>query len=245
MPILMYDLAGAQDERRISPFCWRVRLALAHKGLAVETRPWRLVEKDAIKTAGVTTVPVIVDGSRTIGDSWAIAEYLEQAYPDRPALFADPQSRTLTRMIHHWTEQLHRLLLPLILREVLAHIDDRDGVYFRTSREQAFGKPLEAVIDESPAAFQRFDRALAPLRNLLRENPHVCGSAPAYADYIVFGMFQWARACSTHVLTRGDDDPVRAWLGRIAGLYGGLAASAPGYASWNTTSSRQERRSLT
>ena len=165
MPILMYDLAGAADARRISPFCWRVRLALAHKGLEVETRPWRMVEKDAIAAAGVTTVPVIVDGGRGIGDSWAIADYLDQAYPDRPALFAGPQSRALTQMIHHWTERLHRLLVPLILREVLAHIHDMDGVYFRTSREQAFGKPLEAVIDESPAAFQRFDRALSPLRH--------------------------------------------------------------------------------
>ena len=242
MPILMYDLAGAEDERRISPFCWRVRLALAHKGLPVETRPWRLVEKDTIAAAGVTTVPVIVDGGRAIGDSWAIAEYLEQAYPDRPALFAGPQSRALTRMIHHWTEQLHRLLVPLILREVLAHIDDRDSVYFRTSRERAFGKPLEAVIDESPAAFQRFDRALSPLRHLLRESPYLCGIAPAYADYIVFGAFQWARACSTHVLTRGDDDPLRVWLGRIASLYGGLAASAPGYLCWSTKSSVQEGR---
>jgi glutathione S-transferase len=241
MPILMYDLAGADDERRISPFCWRVRLALAHKGLPVETRPWRLVEKDAIAAAGVLTVPVIVDGSRAVGDSWAIAEYLEQAYPDRPALFAGPQSRALTRMIHHWTEQLHRLLVPLILREVLAHIDDRDRVYFRTSRERAFGKPLEAVIDESPAAFQRFDRNLAPLRHLLREGPYLCGGAPAYADYIVFGAFQWARACSTHALTRGADDPVRAWLGRIAGLHGGLAERAPGYACWSTQSSMQER----
>ena len=233
MPILMYDLAGAEDERRISPFCWRVRLALAHKDLPVETRPWRMVEKDAIEAAGVTTVPVIVDNGRAIGDSWVIADYLEQAYPDRTALFAGPQSRALTKMTHHWTEQLHRLLVPLILREVLAHIDERDSLYFRSSRERAFGKPLEAVIDESPAAFQRFDGALSPLRRLLRESPYLCGSTPAYADYIVFGMFQWARACSTHVLTRGDDDPVRAWLGRIAGLYGGLAASAPGYVSWS------------
>ena len=240
MPILMYDLAGAEYERRISPFCWRVRLALAHKGLPVETRPWRMVEKDTIAAAGVITVPVIVDGSRAIGDSWVIADYLEQAYPDRPALFASPQSRALTKMIHHWTEQLHRLLVPLILREVLTHIDDRDGVYFRTSRERAFGKPLEAVIDESPAAFRRFDRALSPLRYMLRESPYLCGIAPAYADYIVFGAFQWARACSSHVLTRGDDDPVRVWLGRIASLHGGLAATAPGYVCWSTQSSKKK-----
>jgi hypothetical protein len=39
MTITMYDLAGAEMDRRFSPFCWRSRMALAHKGLAVETVP--------------------------------------------------------------------------------------------------------------------------------------------------------------------------------------------------------------
>ncbi|MDE1903950.1 MAG: glutathione S-transferase N-terminal domain-containing protein, partial [Alphaproteobacteria bacterium] len=37
----LFDLAGADDDRRFSPYCWRVKLALAHKGLPVETVPWR------------------------------------------------------------------------------------------------------------------------------------------------------------------------------------------------------------
>ena len=32
MTIEMYDLVGLED-RRFSPFCWRARMALAHKGL--------------------------------------------------------------------------------------------------------------------------------------------------------------------------------------------------------------------
>ena len=39
MTIRLYDLAGAEAERRFSPFCWRARMALAHKGLDVETVP--------------------------------------------------------------------------------------------------------------------------------------------------------------------------------------------------------------
>jgi glutathione S-transferase len=232
VPVLMYDLAGVEDARRISPFCWRVRMALAHKGLEVETRPWRMVEKEAIAEAGVATVPVIVDRGRMVGDSWAIAEYLDRAYPDRPLLFAGPQARSLSSLVHHWTERLHRLLVPLILREVLVRLHGKDLAYFRASREQAFGKPLEAVMDESPAAFGRFDRALSPLRATLGEHAFLGGAAPAYADYIVFGAFQWARACSSHVLTREAGDPIRAWLGRLSGLYGALAARAPGCVSW-------------
>jgi glutathione S-transferase len=223
MPIVMYDLAGADDARRISPFCWRVRMALAHKKLVVETRPWRMVEKHLVAPAGVATVPVIVDGAQAIGDSWAIAEYLDRTYADRPPLFTSPRSRSLTLLVHHWTERLHRLLVPLILREVLIHLHEKDVKFFRETRERAFGKPLEAVIDESPVAFKRFDRALSPLRGVLRESPYVCGQAPAYADYIVFGVFQWARNCSTHTLIDGADDPIRAWLGRMGGLFEGLA----------------------
>jgi hypothetical protein len=32
MAIKLYDLAGAKSERRFSPFCWRTKMALAHKG---------------------------------------------------------------------------------------------------------------------------------------------------------------------------------------------------------------------
>lgn len=44
----LYDLAGAEDDRRTSPYCWRIRFALAHKGLEYQCVPWRRVEKDLI-----------------------------------------------------------------------------------------------------------------------------------------------------------------------------------------------------
>ena len=45
--IRMYDLAGADPARRFSPYCWRIRMALAHKNLSVETIPWRYCDKPA------------------------------------------------------------------------------------------------------------------------------------------------------------------------------------------------------
>jgi len=48
MSITLYDLAGAEADRRFSPFCWRARMALADKGLAVETVPWGFNEKDKL-----------------------------------------------------------------------------------------------------------------------------------------------------------------------------------------------------
>ena len=66
MPITLYDLAGVEAERRFSPFCWRTRMALAHKGLEVETVPWRFTEKDRLPQPNGGRVPVIVDGGQVV-----------------------------------------------------------------------------------------------------------------------------------------------------------------------------------
>ena len=66
MALQLYDLAGAEPERRFSPYCWRTKLALMHKGLAFETIPWRFAEKDAIAFSGQGRVPVLVDGDRAV-----------------------------------------------------------------------------------------------------------------------------------------------------------------------------------
>src|SRR5215471_831458 len=87
MTIAPYYLAGAEADRRFSPFCWRTRMALAHKGLVVETVPWRFTEKAKLPQPNAGRVPVIVDGDRVVHDSTAIADYLEEHYPDRPSLF--------------------------------------------------------------------------------------------------------------------------------------------------------------
>jgi glutathione S-transferase len=77
----LYDLAGAEPDRRFSPYCWRARMALAHKELPVTTIPWRFSDKDKIAPSGQGRVPVLVDNGRWIADSWVIANYLEDTYP--------------------------------------------------------------------------------------------------------------------------------------------------------------------
>ena len=48
----LFDLSGEEDDRKISPYCWRIRLALAHKELNFASVPWRAEEKDAIAFSG-------------------------------------------------------------------------------------------------------------------------------------------------------------------------------------------------
>ena len=86
MAMTLYELLGA-DDRRFSPFCWRARLALAHKGFDTDRVGVRFCDKALVAFSGQKLVPVLVDGETVVSDSWDIACYLEDTYPDRPALF--------------------------------------------------------------------------------------------------------------------------------------------------------------
>jgi len=231
MAITLYDLAGAEPDRRFSPFCWRTKMALAHKGLEVETIPWRFTEKDRLPQPNQGRVPVIVDNDRVVHDSSAIAEYLETRYPDRPSLFGDERARALTRFVQNWTETvLQPGLVGFVVLDICRHSAPEDQEYFRRSREERFGTTLENVVKDRAARLPAFRDSLAPLRRTVERQKFLAGAAPAYADYVVFGAFQWARAISDFELLAADD-PVAAWRGRLLDLFNGLARKAPGYGS--------------
>lgn len=229
MPITMYDLAGVEADRRFSPFCWRARMALAHKGLAVETVPWHFTEKDKLPTPNAGRVPVIVDGDTVVHDSSAIADYLETRYPDRPSLFGGEIGRALARFVQNWTETvLQTGLIRLVVLDIWKHIGPADQQYFRESREARLGITLEEAVADRESRLPAFRASLDPLRRTVERQDFVSGKAPAYADYIVFGAFQWARSISDFALLAADD-PVNAWRGRMLDLYGGLARQTRAY----------------
>jgi glutathione S-transferase len=230
--IKLYDLAAAEDDRRFSPYCWRTKMALKHKGLEFESVPWRFTEKDRIEFTGSATVPVIVDGNRAVYDSFEIAVYLDEAYPSRPGLFEGTESRALSLFLHHWAfRSLHPPLLRAILLDLYRHLHEKDKAYFRESREQRLGGRLEEVGAEPKKWLAEFRGALEPLRPALVQNPFVAGKGPGFADYIVFGTFQWARAVSPLRLLE-PDDPLFKWRERMLDLFGGYAREAKGYPVW-------------
>lgn len=229
MAIKLYDLAGAEDDRRFSPYCWRIKMALMHKGLPFETVPWRFTEKDAIAFASSSTVPVLVDGGHTVSDSWKIAAYLEQAYPSRPALFGGSDSQALTYFFSHWAVRtLHPLVMRAIVLDLYGQLHEKDRAYFRQSREKRFGRTLEQHGADPASAVAELRVALEPVRPVVAENDFVDGKGPGFADYILFGVFQWARSVSpVQLLEPGD--PLYAWRGRMLELWGGYAGKAKGY----------------
>ena len=114
----------------------------------------------------------------------------------------------------------------LIVADLFGIIAEKDRAYFRSSREQRFGKSLEDVQSGRDIAVAAFRQSLVPVRRTLDGQSFLGGAAPTYADYIVLGNFQWARASSAFELLE-PDDPVFAWRERMLDLYDGLARHAP------------------
>lgn len=224
MTRVFYELCGIDEELRFSPFCWRVRYALAHKGLEVEARPWRFTDKEALAFANYDKVPVLVDGETVVTDSYEILRYLDRTYPESP-LIGEGLAASRARFFKYYAE---RTLAPAMLRTVImdllnaVHPGDRD--YFRETREKRFGRTLEEFHSPSRGLVQ-LDAALEPLRGLLAESDFIDGASPAAADYLVFGNFMWARCVSSADLV-SNADPVHAWLERMLDLHGGLGRRA-------------------
>jgi len=223
--IVFYELAGA-DGRRFSPYCWRTRMALAHKELPYQAVAVGYAEIASIGDGTHKTVPVIEDGGRFFGDSWTIANYLEEVYPERPSLFESAAGRALTLFVQNWiTDVLHRGVVELVVLDIHDKLGERDKSYFRTSRERRFGRRLEEVQHGRDGRIETFRKSLEPLRKILASQPFLSGEAPLYADYVAFGALQWPRVVSRFPLL-SDDDPVTQWFVRCLDLFDGLGRRA-------------------
>ena len=135
MSLQLYDLAGAEPERRFSPYCWRTKLALVHKALAVETIPWRFTDKDVIAFSGQGRVPVLVDADRVV----SIHGRSRLTWGDlcRSPVAVRRAGRQGTGSFRQlWADNV---IAPGIARLVLAdihtHLHEKDLAYFRETRE--------------------------------------------------------------------------------------------------------------
>ena len=228
MTIQFFDLAGGDVNVRFSPNCWRIRMALAHKGLPFEDIPLRFVDKEPIAFSGQKLLPVIRHNGRSVNDSWDIAVYLDSAFPDAPRLFETPQSMGLSNVIRFWVQgQVHRAIQRMIIVDIHDSLDQRDKAYFRSSREARLGMTLEDFRVAPTEGLADLKTALTPAREALQSQRFLCGATPAFADYLLFGAFMWARGVSPiKLLDRAD--PVFAWRERMLDLFDGLARKAAG-----------------
>ncbi len=229
MALALYDLEGI-DGRRFSPFCWRAKYALAHKGLKAEDRPVSYADIRTIGDGTHKTVPVLEHDGKFIGDSWQIAVYLDQAFPDAPAIFPNAESLAYAQFVEKWLfAQIFTSMFPAMVKEIHDHSKPDDRAYVRESREKMMGgRPLEDIAKRGAEGLGAMSVALEPLRRKVSDTPFLCGDMPGYADYVALSVFLWARGCYPHPLLT-KDDAIVPWLNRCMDLYNGLGRSTPGY----------------
>jgi glutathione S-transferase len=232
MGLIFHERVGL-DGRRISPFSWRIRYALAHKGLDPEVIPTRFADVARIRgLSGQDLVPIIEDAGRVVHDSWAIACHLEDRFPDRPSLFGGAAGRGAARLVNIWSDTvLGRSMRRQVYADFIWCIDPGDRAYFRRSREAQLGMTLEDYSADRDRWLPDFLEACAPLERTLSEQPFLAGEAPAYVDYVVFSVFQWARVGSPREMLpeTAKLDAMRKWRTRMVALHGGLGDRFAGY----------------
>lgn len=88
----------------LSPYCRKVRLSLAEKKLEVELVEERYWEKDPefLRRNPAGKVPVLQFNGRTLTESAAICEYIEEKYPDPPLMPQGADGRFETRRLVSW-----------------------------------------------------------------------------------------------------------------------------------------------
>lgn len=123
------------------PYCARVRIVLAEKGIEYETvvidlddRPAWIYEKNPLGR-----VPVLEEDAFVLPESAVIDEYLEERYPEPPLWPADAAERAFGRLLVFRFDQLSKPYYALRRSE--------DGAGERLASELA---KLNAVLDARP-----------------------------------------------------------------------------------------------
>jgi glutathione S-transferase len=190
-----------------------------HKGVEFVVHPVRITDKDAIGFSGQTKVPIIKHGDNVVSDSWSIATYLERAFPDRPSLFGGDMGEALTQFFNLWVDrEVIPMIIPFLMRDVLDCVDGADAEYHRGQMEKVFKQRLEELYEQREKSIPLFRRKLQLVRKLLDGRKFLAGPGPGYADYILFGVVQWARVVSLQEIFE-PGDIMSTWFDRVLDLY--------------------------
>lgn len=175
------------DSEFTSPYTMSAFVALTEKQLPFEIRTLDLAraENNApgyAKTSLTQRVPTLIDGDFAISESSAIAEYLEEVYPDPPIFPVDLQMRARARQVQAW---LRSDLMPIRLERPTSTI---------------FYRPVSAPL--SPEAQTASDKLLAAALELLSHGGENLFGAWSIADVDLAVMLH-------RLILNGDEVPLR------------------------------------
>lgn len=187
-----------------SSAAYRVRIALNLKGLEYRQQAVNLLQGEqrdpaylALNPQGL--VPALLDGGQLLTQSLAICEYLDEAYPDTPALlptdrFARARVRALALSI---CADIHPLHNSRVLKYLEAELGQGDAqktrwichwiaTGFAALEQQLASQPACYAVGDSPGlldaclvpqvfAARRFGLDLAPYPNIVRIDAALAG----------------------------------------------------------------------
>ncbi len=159
-----------------SPYNTKVRLALKLKGLDYDTKEVGFEDRDeVVKLSGQPLTPVLLDGERTIYDSFGILRYLDANWPE-PRLFSSTKEGQ--REIQDWESYGKELGSALGLVA---------GQAFRGEVDDAATAQSKQLYLELP---ERTEAALA-------NQDYLMGDQPNAADLSIAPFFKYAVAKPT------------------------------------------------
>ena len=90
----------------VSPFVRKVLACMNLKGLEYEVDPITpfFGNDEYQRLSPLRRIPVLVDGDFSVSDSSVICAYLDDAYPDRPLVPADPRDRARARWFEEYAD---------------------------------------------------------------------------------------------------------------------------------------------
>ncbi len=208
LPIL-YERAGA-DGLCPSPICWRSRIALAVKGVAVERRAMRFADVDRLADiTGSRTVPVLaVNGAMIIGSD-AIAAHLDATVPDRPRLLgadAEAAGAELER-------ELGARIGPLVASDFPRRLLPEDRAYYRESREARYKKSFEELEAVRPGLELDLAFSIGRLEPPLDAHRYLACDEIGWVDIVAYTYLLWIAFASPRSLPEFVN-PVRTWFER-------------------------------
>lgn len=170
-----------------SPYVWRIRYALAHKGVACEPVPVGFTGIPTILGGRFKTVPILEHGATLMAESWDIAEYLDKAFPGTPELFSSPAELAMVRFTDAWfTSEILRKMFGIYVLDIHNAARPEDRAYFRRTREMRLkGATLEEFTADRAARLPALRDALTPMRAYLARSPYIGGGAPGSTGYAI------------------------------------------------------------
>ena len=193
----------------MSHYCEKVRLILDYKGLdykKIEVTPG-LGQIELFQLTGQRQVPVLQDENRFIADSTAIAEYLEQKYPDKPILPTNPKQKGQCLIWEQWADECFGIAARKAMIGALNQDHNFRTAFLPSTTPDILKNLVEAIPSDLltvlsdgmgwgsvvKTAQDNLKRSLTSLCGILVEQPYLVGDTPTLADFAVAGLSMYIK----------------------------------------------------